>query len=176
MTLQYLYYKSPYYLRMDTLWTDWPQRELSGLMKCYILCQWAFWIQQVIVINIEQRRKDHWQMLSHHIVTIILVAASYAYHQSRIGHLILILMDVVDLVFPVGSNTSIDFVQRQYVDFDCSWPSVSNTLDTRPSAISSLASFSSSGWFLDTSYTWWLAGVCTLIHAVSYARAVIKGI
>lgn len=87
---------------MDELWTDWPQRELGGPAKAYMLGQWAFWIQQVVVLNIEDRRKDHWQMLSHHFVTIALIAASYAYHQTRVGHLILVLMDVVDLVFPVS--------------------------------------------------------------------------
>jgi len=87
---------------MQELWTDWPQRELDGLTKGYILGQWAFWLQQVLVINIEDRRKDHWQMLTHHFVTIALIAASYAYHQTRVGNLILVLMDVVDLIFPVS--------------------------------------------------------------------------
>jgi len=87
---------------MQELWTDWPQRELDGLPKAYMLLQWAFWIQQVLVIHIEDRRKDHWQMLSHHFITIALIAASYAYHQTRVGNLILVLMDVVDLVFPVS--------------------------------------------------------------------------
>jgi acyl-CoA-dependent ceramide synthase len=87
---------------MTELWTDWPQRELHGLMKGYMLGQWSFWIQQVLVINIEDRRKDHWQMLTHHFVTIVLICASYAYHQTRVGNLILVTMDVVDLIFPVS--------------------------------------------------------------------------
>lgn len=86
---------------MEELWTDWPQREIDGLMKAYILGQWGFWIQMVLVINIEERRKDHWQMLTHHFVTIALLAGSYAYHQTRVGNLILILMDVIDLFLPV---------------------------------------------------------------------------
>ncbi|RDL33014.1 uncharacterized protein BP5553_08453 [Venustampulla echinocandica] len=96
----YIYYKSPYFLNMHELWTDWPQRELDGLMKGYILWQWSFWIQQVVVINIEDRRKDHWQMLTHHFVTIALISASYAYHQTRVGNQILVMIDVVDLIFP----------------------------------------------------------------------------
>lgn len=91
---------------MDELWTDWPQRELHGLMKGYMLGQWSFWIQQVLVINIEDRRKDHWQMLTHHLVTIALICASYAYHQTRVGNLILVIMDVVDLILPVSHTKS----------------------------------------------------------------------
>ncbi|KAG8417039.1 Sphingosine N-acyltransferase lag1 [Metarhizium acridum] len=98
----YLYYNSKYFLNMEELWTDWPQREIDGLMKAYILGQWGFWIQMVLVINIEERRKDHWQMLTHHFVTIALLAGSYAYHQTRVGNLILILMDAIDLFLPLA--------------------------------------------------------------------------
>ena len=70
-------------------------------MKAYMLAQLAFWVQQIIVINIEERRKDHWQMFSHHIITISLIYASYRYGHTRVGNLILVLMDVVDLFLPV---------------------------------------------------------------------------
>ena len=99
---QYIYYNSPYWLNMRELWTDWPNRELTGIMKVYLLPQWAFWLQKIIVIHMEERRKDHWQMLGHHFVTVTLIAACYAYHHTRVGHLILVLMDVVDLFLPVS--------------------------------------------------------------------------
>ncbi|ORY67786.1 TLC domain-containing protein [Pseudomassariella vexata] len=98
----YIYCKSPYFLNMTELWTNWPVRELDGLVKGYVLAQWAFWLQQVLVINIEDRRKDHWQMLTHHFITIALISSSYAYHQTRVGNLILVLMDVVDLFLPLA--------------------------------------------------------------------------
>ncbi|KAI0837905.1 longevity assurance proteins LAG1/LAC1 [Hypoxylon sp. FL0890] len=98
----YLYARSPYFLNMRELWTNWPNRELDGLMKAYLLAQWAFWVQQVLVIHIEERRKDHWQMLTHHFITITLISASYCYHQTRVGNLILVLMDVVDLFLPLA--------------------------------------------------------------------------
>jgi acyl-CoA-dependent ceramide synthase len=98
----YIYYQSPYFLNLAGLWSNWPIRELEGINKTYLLAQWAFWLQQVLVINIEERRKDHWQMLSHHFITIGLISACYAYHQTRVGHLILVLMDVVDLFLPLA--------------------------------------------------------------------------
>ena len=99
-----MYCKSPYYLNLRELWTAWPDRELDWLMKFYILAQWSFWLQQIIVINIEERRKDHWQMLSHHFITCTLLSSCYGYHHTRVGHLILILMDVVDIFLPVSNN------------------------------------------------------------------------
>jgi acyl-CoA-dependent ceramide synthase len=54
-----------------------------------------------MVLHIEQRRKDHWQMFAHHIVTTLLISFSYSYHQTRVSNLILCIMDVVELFFPV---------------------------------------------------------------------------
>ncbi|KAL7930293.1 longevity assurance proteins LAG1/LAC1 [Trichoderma chlorosporum] len=98
----YIWYTSPYYLNMTELWTNWPSREISGTMKFYFLTQWAFWLQQMIVVHIEKQRKDYWFTIMHHLVTIGLVAASYSYHFTSVGNLTLIIMDVVDLVFPLA--------------------------------------------------------------------------
>ena len=98
----YILVNSPYFKSLHALWHDWPTRELSGLHKWYYLVQFAFWLQQIVVVNIEQRRKDHWQMFSHHVITCALIFLSYGYHQTRVGNLILCLMDVVDLFLPLA--------------------------------------------------------------------------
>lgn len=99
--LQYLYYNSPAWLNLRNLWAFWPNRELGALHKFYILTQLGFWFQQVFVINIEERRKDHWQMLAHHFVTIALIVGSYRYHHNAVGNLILVLFDVGDILLSV---------------------------------------------------------------------------
>jgi very-long-chain ceramide synthase len=99
---QYLYYRSPSFLSLEHLWTDWPERELGGLMKGYTLVQLSFWTQQVYIVQLEERRKDYWQIMAHHAVTIFLIVAAYAYHQTRVGTLILVLMDAIELIFPVS--------------------------------------------------------------------------
>lgn len=93
---------SKYWLNFRELWTDFPARYMTATMKWYYLAQFAFWIQQIVVVNIEDRRKDHWQMFTHHIVTCILILTSLGYNQMRVGNVILCIMDVVDLVFPVS--------------------------------------------------------------------------
>ncbi|KAF4969800.1 hypothetical protein FSARC_3025 [Fusarium sarcochroum] len=95
----YIYATSPYWLNLREMWTNWPNREISGLMKAYMLAQLAFWLQQIVVIHIEKRRKDHWQMFSHHVITIALVYCSYRYGFTRVGNVVLILMDLNDLIF-----------------------------------------------------------------------------
>lgn len=99
-------------MNMKELWTNWPDREIGGLQKWYILVQYAFWLQQIMVINIEERRKDHWQMFSHHIVTTLLIFTSYGYHQTKVANVILCLMDVVDIFFPVRTFAYVEFLRR----------------------------------------------------------------
>ncbi|KAI0841333.1 longevity assurance proteins LAG1/LAC1 [Hypoxylon sp. FL0890] len=77
-------------------------RELDGLTKGYILAQWSYWIQQFLVVNIEARRKDYWEMIVHHFATTSLIASAYAYHQTRVANLILVLMDIIELIFPLA--------------------------------------------------------------------------
>lgn len=86
---------------MQELWTDWPLKEITGLFKWYYLAQFAFWLQQIFVLNIEERRKDHYQMFAHHIITCSLIAASYTHHLTRVGHVILCIMDVIDILLSV---------------------------------------------------------------------------
>lgn len=91
---------------------------MDGLMKGYMLAQWSVWTQQILVVSIEARRKDYWQMIAHHFVTITLIATSYAYHHTRAGNLILVLMDIVEFMFPVScrkipSENSTDFANQK---------------------------------------------------------------
>lgn len=94
----YLYYHSPYYFNIDHIYSGWPHDQLSGLFKTYYLFQIASWFHQIIVLNVEERRKDFWQMFAHHIITVALTTGSYYYYFTRIGNVILILMDIVDVL------------------------------------------------------------------------------
>ncbi|KKY25584.1 putative tlc domain-containing protein [Phaeomoniella chlamydospora] len=98
----HIWYHSPYWLNLAQLWANFPVREMEGLTKWYYLVQFAFWLQQIVVVNIEERRKDHWQMFTHHIITCALIFTSYGYHQSAAGNVILCLMDIGDILLAVA--------------------------------------------------------------------------
>lgn len=85
-----------------SMWTEYPRLYLGAGMKLYYLSQLAFWIQQIAVIHLEEKRKDHYQMLTHHFITVCLLGLSYPYRQWRVGNAILVCMDIVDLVFPLA--------------------------------------------------------------------------
>lgn len=87
------------------IWAQWPARNVSGIMKWYLLVQLSFWLQQILVINIEERRKDHYQMSTHHFVTSTLLASAYVYGFYNVSNVVLCLMDIVDFMLPVRLNS-----------------------------------------------------------------------
>jgi acyl-CoA-dependent ceramide synthase len=89
----------------SAIWDEWPARGVSGSLKWYLLAQLSFWLQQIFVINIEERRKDHWQMFTHHIITSILLTSAYIYGFYNVSNVVLSLMDIVDLLLPVCLDT-----------------------------------------------------------------------
>lgn len=91
-----LFRESDYWMSAQNLWVGWPHYQIPVLIKAYYMIQLASWFQQIYVLHVEARRKDHVQMFTHHIVTCILMIGSYYYYYTRVGHVILILMDSVD--------------------------------------------------------------------------------
>lgn len=83
------------------LWQDYPHIPLATPLKLYYLTQTAFYIHQVLILNAEARRKDHVQMMTHHVITIFLMATSYFSNFTRVGCLIMVLMDWCDIFLPV---------------------------------------------------------------------------
>ncbi|ORY17237.1 TLC domain-domain-containing protein [Clohesyomyces aquaticus] len=98
----YISYHSQFWLNLNGMWQDWPIREVNGLFKWYYLVQFAFWLQQILVVNIEEKRKDYAQMFTHHIFTCALLLLSYSYYHMRVGAVILCIMDVVDIILPAA--------------------------------------------------------------------------
>lgn len=112
----YLYYQSEYFMDCDLFYRGWPHDQMSFFLKNYYLIQLACWFQQIFVLNVEERRKDYYQMFCHHIITCFLVTGSYYYYFTRVGHVILVLMDYVDIILPLakmlkysGFNNLCDF-------------------------------------------------------------------
>lgn len=85
------------------------------------------YIQQILVIHLEERRKDHVQMFAHHIITTLLMSFSYVFNYTRVGNAILCTMDLVDIILSVrpasSNNRHIPLTPLLY-----SWRSCSTTL------------------------------------------------
>lgn len=81
---------------------------LPALTKFYYLAQEGWWFHQIYVINTEKRRNDHYQMLTHHALSISLIITSYIAHFTRVGTIIHTLMDFCDILLPVCHTPRLD--------------------------------------------------------------------
>ncbi|CAO0793854.1 unnamed protein product [Mucor circinelloides] len=119
-------YNSPHWFNTSQYWIDYPHILISKQMKCYYLMQLAFWVQQVYTIHIEKRRKDHFAMVTHHIITILLIVSSYYTNFTRIGNAVLCCMDLADIFLAlakilkyIGLSVTCDIT---FGLFALSWP------------------------------------------------------
>ncbi|KAG8927189.1 sphingosine N-acyltransferase lag1 [Tulasnella sp. 418] len=101
----YIHCHSPYYpFNLNHLWIGYPSTHfpIPGPVKFYYLSQLAFWFNQLVILNLEEKRKDYLQMLCHHIITTTLMITSYYMNYTRVGCLILVLLDFGDIFLPLA--------------------------------------------------------------------------
>lgn len=91
------------FLDTGAYWTNFPNTPVPGPVKFYYFLAFAFYGTAMVILNIEEHRKDHVQMLSHHIITVALIGVSWVTHISRPGIQILVLLDWCDIFLPVSS-------------------------------------------------------------------------
>ena len=65
--------------------------------RMFYLVSLAFWTSCLFFLGIETVRKDFFQMLMHHIVTVTLIGMSFVFNFHRFGLVVLLLHDVVDI-------------------------------------------------------------------------------
>lgn len=110
-------YQCPHWFDTSQFWIDYPHIIMKCSMKYYYLTQMAFWFQQLYCIQTEKRRKDHYAMFSHHIITITLLVSSYYTNFTRIGNAVLCSMDLTDLLLSVSPRQSSDQLYRKQLTF-----------------------------------------------------------
>jgi len=91
-------------LEPSDLWRGYPHSHLAAPVKLYYLSQTAFYTHQILILNAEAKRKDHWQMMTHHIITVVLMLGSYFTSFNRVGCIIMVIMDWCDIFLPVSAN------------------------------------------------------------------------
>lgn len=129
-TTQYIMYHSPWYNDTSYFWRDYPVTDYDKLFKYYYLVQYAFWLQQIFVLQIEAPRKDYRELVLHHINTLLLIFFSYGCNFTRVGNAVFVYMDLPDAFLAV----SVVCVRRKGLQVDhvlmfiSSWPNFSTIL------------------------------------------------
>ncbi|KAJ2413088.1 Sphingosine N-acyltransferase lag1 [Coemansia sp. IMI 209128] len=95
----YVMYHHPHWMNTSQFWANYPEghRQMTALMKSYYLIQMGFWVQQIFVLLVEERRKDFVVMFIHHIVTCNLMGWSLFTNYTRVGNAVLCCMDSSDI-------------------------------------------------------------------------------
>ncbi|KAK5959667.1 uncharacterized protein PWA37_003030 [Arxiozyma heterogenica] len=124
--LYIMYHSDLWFFKTKPMYETYPDLNNPYWFKIFYLGQAAFWAQQacVLALQLEKPRKDHKEMIYHHIVTLLLVWSSYVFHFTKMGLPIYITMDVSDLLFALSKDLNyIDSPLTPYAFtiFVCSW-------------------------------------------------------
>ncbi|KAL9684263.1 hypothetical protein QQ045_021698 [Rhodiola kirilowii] len=91
-------YNEPWFRDTKEYFLGWPNQELTLPLKLFYMCQCGFYIYSIAaLLTWETRRKDFSVMMSHHVVTVILISYSYYLGFFRIGSIVLALHDASDV-------------------------------------------------------------------------------
>lgn len=95
-----------WYFNTTEFYADYPHKYHLANFKVYYLCQFAYWLQQFIVLalQLEKPRKDFPELVVHHIVTLLLIGLSYKFHFTYIGLAVFITMDSSDVWLALSKN------------------------------------------------------------------------
>lgn len=95
-------YDEPWFFDSTYFWRDYPVLEFSPSFKYYYLIQFAYWLQQIFVLQIEAPRKDYKELVMHHINTLLLISLSYYCNFTRVGNAVFVCMDLPDTFLAVS--------------------------------------------------------------------------
>lgn len=82
-------------------------KQLDGKLKFYILTSLAFWLSQIIVVNVEKKRSDYALYMAHHVLTVVLFWINYVYGMHDAILVVSNLMEAADVFLCVCLSTSI---------------------------------------------------------------------
>lgn len=90
--------QEPWSLNTKEYFKGWPNQEINFSLKLFYMCQCGFYIYSIAaLLTWETRRKDFAIMMSHHVITSILIGYSFLTSFFRIGTIILALHDTSDV-------------------------------------------------------------------------------
>lgn len=76
---------------------DGSHQSMGADLKCYYILYAARYLASFCCVLLEHRRKDFVQMISHHVVTFVLVCISWWASYHRIGSIVMVIFDPADV-------------------------------------------------------------------------------
>ena len=91
-------FQDSWWYHLDHLWYQYPHWQMRPELKLYYLLQASYWLQQafVMLLGLERPRKDYYELVAHHLVTLWLIGWSYFINLTMIGTTVFVCMDIPD--------------------------------------------------------------------------------
>ncbi|KFY41073.1 hypothetical protein V495_05090 [Pseudogymnoascus sp. VKM F-4514 (FW-929)] len=95
-----------WYFNTYGMYENFPHKTHVAIFKFYYLFQAAYWSQQAIVmlLGLEKPRKDFYELVAHHIITLTLITLSYRFHFTYIGLAVYITHDISDFFLALSKS------------------------------------------------------------------------
>ncbi|KAK9853514.1 TRAM1-like protein [Penicillium brevicompactum] len=125
-----------WYFNTRGMYEGFPHRKHAAEFKFYYLFEAAYWAQQAVVmlLGMEKPRKDFKELVTHHIVTLALIALSYRFHFAYMGIAVYITHDISDFFLAVSKSLHYyapDIMIPFYVASIGSWVYLRHVLNLR---------------------------------------------
>jgi len=93
-----------WYFNTRGMYEGFPHKTHEAEFKFYYLFQAAYWAQQAIVLmlGLEAPRKDYYELVGHHIVSLCLIGLSYRFHFTYMGLAVYVTHDISDFFLAVS--------------------------------------------------------------------------
>ncbi|KAI1276594.1 TLC domain-containing protein [Xylaria sp. FL0933] len=125
-----------WYFNTRAMYENFPHRTHAADFKFYYLFQAAYWAQQAIVLllGLEERRKDFKELVGHHIVSLALIGLSYRFHFTYMGLAVYITHDISD--FFLATSKTLNYIDHwatgpYFFIFMCVWAYLRHFLNLR---------------------------------------------
>lgn len=94
-----------WYFNTRGMYENFPHFSHEAYFKFYYLFEAAYWAQQaiVLILGLEEPRKDYRELVCHHIVSLALITASYRFHFTYMGLGVFITHDISDFFLAVSA-------------------------------------------------------------------------
>ncbi|CEH17500.1 Protein transporter of the TRAM (translocating chain-associating membrane) superfamily [Ceraceosorus bombacis] len=101
-------FQESWWYNLEHLWLKYPHWQMRPELKAYYLLQLSYWLQQalVMILRLEAPRKDYYELIVHHLVTLWLIFWSYLINLTMIGTTVFVAMDVPDTFLALSKALS----------------------------------------------------------------------
>ncbi|KAJ0297752.1 hypothetical protein COL5a_011907 [Colletotrichum fioriniae] len=95
-----------WYFNTTGMYETFPHKTHEAVVKFYYLFEAAYWAQQALVmlLGLEKPRKDYYELVAHHCVTLALIGLSYRFHFTYMGIAVYLTHDISDFFMAMSKT------------------------------------------------------------------------